>query len=247
MAIRVLDRREENEVKKQIRKYNAKITRLSKEKKYQGVVLPEKLNVNQTLIDLSNRRELRRLLNQVNKFMQRDATKIVTNRQGVRAVSFVIDQAKRDQAVANRRNEKIYNELAAIPVTAAGRNIKRTVGQFYPEQLSTLRRRSFNFNNYRAAGELKQRVSNLSLQSKEVGRRITDLRFKENYITALRNELGVYAEMIIDLISTVDASDLLKLVLSDVDLQIRYIYDKRKQEQKFNEIMSHLIKGLGES
>lgn len=244
MAIRVLDRSEEKAVKEQIRKYNAKITRLSRVEKYQGVVLPAKLNVNQTIVDLSNRRELNRLLYQIDKFMDRGATKIVTNKQGVQAVSFVIDQAKRDQEVANRRNKKIAEELGSIQIKAAGRDIKRTVAQMHPEELASYRRRNFNFNNYRGPQELRQRVSNLSLQSKEIGRRITDLRFKENFMKAISNELGIYADTINELVSTIDAKELLKMVLGDEDLKIRYIYDLRKMEEKFNSIMAHLSKGL---
>lgn len=100
--------------KKQLKKYNAKIKRL--EKKYNNVekiMLPNTIKLRETK-DLS-KKEIQKINKDIERFLQRGSEKLVSlNKSGVKITVYELEKVKRDVQAYNRKvdymNKKYINE-----------------------------------------------------------------------------------------------------------------------------------------
>ena len=74
-----------------------------------------------------------------------------------------------------------------------------------------------------------------------------NMRYKKNYINALRKELGIYAQPLIDRVSKIPAEQLVGF-LSDKeygsDLEINYMYSELEAQNR-SEVISNALSHFG--
>ena len=219
-------------VVERLRVYNRRVNQLKK--KGGSYELLE----NKTVKDIVSGKtdgEIARELNQLEKLGQKEQQKLVkySKESETEVPKFVREQIERELRKANKLSQKMREKLK--PSKEAG-----TLTSLESENLKPLTKGSGA-----SIKAIKIRRESIRNRGKESYYNEALVRYKENYIKAVKNELGIYADKVIEKVNKI-SPDKLFSAINDVeygaDMAITYVYGKQAAKEKADTILNAIDK-----
>lgn len=175
-----------------VNRFNSKIKRL--ERLDRSLLLPEKVDYNDIVSSATSTKDLRRKLESLNRFLDRNSGKVVTTESGVKTVEYVLDETSRELKYVKTKLTRQIRELESIRPTIFGTPVDATYKQMGSEALNNLRARRKVLNIGKVKNLSKQSL--LKLQ-KQLNTNLRKLKyraeiFKSNYIDKMLFNLAYY-------------------------------------------------------
>jgi len=204
MAIR---KSTENEFKKALKNYNAKLSRLRKADVSVG--LPEKA----TLSEIKSRsaKDVRKEIERLKRFTQRGAETAV-DFQGLQITKF--------------ERQEISNQLRSV-------NIKRTIRRKKGDLDNTNKKTIPKFRNKTA---LKKFQKSIEIESRFDFEKLRAEKYVDNYLTAIGNIFGSEATELFNIIQELEPEKFVQFGTERDLLSISFIYDPQERERKLSAI-----------
>jgi len=204
MAIR---KSTENELKKALKNYNAKLSRLRKADVSVG--LPEKA----TLSEIKSRsaKDVRKEIERLKRFTQRGAETAV-DFQGLQITKF--------------ERQEISNQLRSV-------NIKRTIRRKKGDLDNTNKKTIPKFRNKTALNKFQKSIE---IESRFDFEKLRAEKYVDNYLTAIGNIFGSEATELFNIIQELEPEKFVQFGTERDLLSISFIYDPQERERKLSAI-----------
>lgn len=202
------------ELKRVVRNYNAKITRLAKKNPQIENVLPEKVSVAQMKELINTRQDLKRELNALKRFSKRGAEEIVivpNTDYNLKITKWQKTEMNRRIGVINRKRAKRLDELSKIEMKSRGKKLGYTKEQFGMGKATEISLKPMNaFTRRMNQADLKWKWKGILKESQSDYFTQKDFRLRENYIKALSQNYNVNdIQDVIDGINKMDIGEFL--------------------------------------
>ena len=191
MALRY-NREQRLNLESAVRRFNAKITRL--ERLDRSLLLPEKVDYYDIIQQSTSKKELTQKIESLERFLTRNAGKIVKTESGVKTVNYVLSETERNLRSVKSRLTRQIRQLENIRPTIFGTPVDATYKQMGSEALNNLRARRKVLNIGKLKSLSKQQILNVQKQI-EVNIRKMKYKasiFKNNYIEKMLFNLAYY-------------------------------------------------------
>ena len=181
-------------LKKAVKNFNAKITRLAKKNPAMASSLPEKTTVKELKGLISTRQDLNREINALRRFSKRGAEEFVEipdNYYNLKITKWQKEEMTRRTATINRRRAKRYSELMEQEAYSRGEALgykKADVGMGRADELSVRPVKPFTPKMTRH--DLKKKDKMLRKESQDAYWNKRELQMKENYIKSLEENFN---------------------------------------------------------
>lgn len=242
---------DEQELKRVVRNYNAKINRLIKKNPSMKNVLPEKVSVGQMRKLINTRQDLKREINALKRFSKRGSEKIVDvpgNDYNLKTTKWQKEEMTRRIGIINRKRKARLKELAETELTSRGESLgytKAEIGMGRAEIIDLMPMNAFSAKMSRS--DLNKKFENIlkESQSDYWGKR--DYLFKENYIKALEEHFSKDdVADIVEAIKGMDIKDFMETAWAE-DYKMEYPYwtDKDTYDQHLKALKTIWIPNKG--
>ena len=197
------------ELKRAVKNFNAKIRRLEKKNPAIKNVLPEKVTVAQMKELIETRQDLKRELNALKRFSKRGSEKIVEvpdNDYNLKTTKWQKEEMTRRIGIINRKRKKRLKEIQETPLMSRGQELGYTKGQLgmgRAEEVSLTPMNAFTPRMTRR--DLKYKFRNILKESQSSYWNKRDLMLKENYIKSLEENFN--PNDIKDVVKAIDKMD----------------------------------------
>lgn len=203
-------RQDDNEqLRKAVKNFNAKITRLEKKDPQNKNALPEKISVKQIKDLIDTRQDLKREINALKRFTRRGAERIISvpdNDYNLKVTKWQKEEMTRRTAVINRKREKRLKELQQIEMKSGGEKLGYTVGQFGMGKAEEISLKPLKpFTGKMNTADLKKKFRHIQKESQDMYYNRKDEQLRTNYINALKQ--GYNEEDIADIIEEIEDMD----------------------------------------
>ncbi len=200
---------DEQELRRVVKNFNAKISRLEKKNPHEKDALPERVTVRQIRELITTRQDLRRELNALQRFSRRGAEELVpvpSNKYNLQITRWQRTEMQRRAGVINRRRKKRLNEIIDIEAESRGEKLGYTIGDIgmgKAEELSLSPVKAFTPSMSRK--DLKKKDSMLHKESQDGYWNKREQLLKSTYIKSL--ETNFSADDVADIIEAIDRMD----------------------------------------
>ena len=182
------------ELRKAVKNFNAKIRRLEKKDPQNKAALPEKVTVRQLKELISTRRDLNRELNALKRFSKKGSEEIIDvpdSKYNLKITKWQKEEMTRRAGIINRKRKRRLRELSEIQLESRGEKLGYTrgaIGMGKAEEISLTPIRAFTPGmNTR---DLKKKYNMILKESQSVSWDEKELRLKANYIKALQQNFN---------------------------------------------------------
>lgn len=205
-----------DELRRAVKNFNAKISRLEKKNPHEKAALPERVTVKQLKSLISTRQDLNREINALKRFSKRGAENIVTapdNKYNLKITKWQRDEMNRRAAIINRKRKKRLDEIAGIELESRGEKLGYTrgaigMGKADEVALSPIRA----FTPAMSRQDVKKKFAMIQKESQSGYWRERELRMKANYIKSLEENFNpADIEDVVDAIDEMDFSEFRKV------------------------------------
>lgn len=185
---------DEAELKRVVKNFNAKLTRLAKKDPTNKNALPERVSAAQLRDMIETRQDLNRELNALRRFSQKGAEELVDvpeNDYNLKMTKWQKKEMKLMEAVANRKRKERRERIADIDMTSRGEDLgykKGQIGMGKAEQVSLDPVRAFTPSMNRRDLQKKYRKLRKEAQSTYWDKR--DEVMRTNYIKSLTDNFN---------------------------------------------------------
>lgn len=161
-------------------------------------------------------------------------------------VTFTQEEKKRLESLVNRNNRirmKMLEDEGELPRKKGGKDTGQKVSQLQlmgKESDFILSRKSKSLQQFKSREQFESYLSNLEIVTSPTYVDDRTRLYKRNHMTALQNVFGDEAKDVIMKIRMMKPEDYRKLLQSDEDLEISYIYDPSALAGKLNQIRRSL-------
>ena len=213
---------------KTVQKYNAKITRLSKDPRYQRVTLPTKVDIDEIRASVTSAKDLQREIRNLNKLFTGNALDVIENQEGLRVTRYSYNKAKREAKAANTKRQAELDKYQ--------QNVSMERGNLHTLKELDIKPMKFDFSRM---SERQWKSFSRSVE-KQARSNYTDRKaqlYKENYLRAVKNQLGPYAKEIFQFVSTIPARQLYDDYFVQEEYELDYIYSLNDMAERANKIL----------
>lgn len=222
--------RDEEEAKRAIKNFNAKIYR--QRKKLSGddlIALPDTIKFSDFKSNIGTRSDYNRSLQNIKSFSNRGAEKIVKGAKGVKTTQWDIDVTTRANEERNKKRAKKQKELAKKNVKSQGKDTGNKRSEMGKIKEVALKPVNLDVNKktpeeWEKAKKSIERELNTKKQNEALQ------QMKENYIKGLKT--NGYDEELIELVESVDNDIFIDTVVNDTEASFDFIYDPLQREIK---------------
>lgn len=187
MAIRY-DKKLENEITKTVRNFNAKISRLEKNERE---LLPDKVS-KQAIKQINNRADLKRKLQELQRFSKRGAEDIITTKGGVRITQYTLNNLKQQTKRVKQNITREISRLRTEKPKVFGKEQDITFAQMGDEYyLTTLKRKEKLDKSFLELSQEEFESYENLVNRLTQNEGYMNYVFKENYLKML-TDLGYY-------------------------------------------------------
>lgn len=201
---------DEQELKRVIRNYNAKVKRLAKKNPQIENVLPEKVSVAQMKELINTRQDLKRELNALKRFSKRGAEEIVVvpgTDYNLKITKWQKTEMNRRVGVINRRRAKRLEEISNTEMTSRGEGLGYTRGELGMGKAEEISLRPMNaFTRRMSQTDLKWKWKSILKESKSDFFTERDYLVRENYIKGIKENYDY--ESVKDIIKQIESIDI---------------------------------------
>lgn len=198
------------ELKRVVRNYNAKLNRLAKKDPKNKNVLPEKITATQLKELINTRQDLKRELNSLKRFSRRGAEEIVVipdTDYNLKTTKWQKTEMNRRIVIINRRRKRRREEFEQLEMTSRGEKLGYTKGDFGMGDVNEVALRPMkSFTRSMNQKDLKWKWKNILSESQSDYFDKKDYALRDNYIKAL--ETNFNEKDIKDVISKIKEMDI---------------------------------------
>lgn len=216
-----------------VRAFNAKRTRLLKQVPELEDFLPAKQNVKDLKNNIYTRRDFNNTIKRLNRFMAKNATDVIVTKEGVKTTKYQLNeiriQTQRINQIrgAERRRANVSTERGTMG------SVNRMINRDKKVNVNEIPKEAW-----------ESFTTKLNEMSMDYYYQMRSDIYKENYIKALRDNLGSYSDDIVDIINTMPSEELVSLYYLEPELQLDFAYSPEEEQQKATAILSALINYL---
>lgn len=198
------------ELRRVVRNFNAKISRLEKKNPELKNVLPERTSVAQMKELIETRQDLKRELNALKRFSKRGSEQIVNvpgNDYNLKTTKWQKEEMTRRIGVINRKRKKRLEEIQNVSLKSRGEDLgykKGQLGMGKAEEVSLSPMKPFTPKMSRK--DLNYKFKNIMKESQSSYWNKRDLMLKENYIKSLEENFN--PNDIKDIVKQIDKMDI---------------------------------------
>lgn len=213
-------RSDEEELRRVVKNFNAKITRLEKKYPKEKVALPERVTVKQLKELINTRQDLKRELNALKRFSKRGAETIVIVPEtdyNLKITKWQKTEMNRRLGIINRKRKKRLEEIADIDMTSRGEKLGYKKGELGMGRVEEIELTPMiAFSRTMTYTGLKKKFKNIMVESQSDYWNKRDLIMKESYIKSLENNFNPeYVKDIIAIIKDMEYGDFRKIYESE--------------------------------
>lgn len=225
----------ERELAKAVHAMNEKI-RYHQEKGVQW--LPERESVREIKKRAATTRDLQKELNRVRSFGKADIQKKVKVSERLIVTDWEKKTTEKLYREMNYRREKQLKRYEDLDATSRGEKLGIKAGQLPDDRVAELRPKQLNWSSIRSRAELQEKVSLAKRQAADTYFNKKNETFKQNYIQALKKELGAKKTLgLRKALQKMNAADIVAKYYSDTEASIDFTYtDPVPQDLKLYEI-----------
>lgn len=222
-------------LRKAVKNYNAKISRLEKKDPAIAGKLPERVTMKEMREIIKTRNDLKREINSLRRFTQRGAEELV-DVPGNEYNTQITKWAKKDMsmraAIVNRKRAARKAELESFEMESRGEDLGYTVGEFGMGEQDKQELEPINpFPKKASNAGLKKKHKTLRKGSRETYYDERDQLLKDNFIKSIEDNFGKSdrREKIIAEIQKMDAKEFYRKFKSDAN-KFETSYPKTDEE-----------------
>ena len=199
------------ELRRAVKNFNAKISRLQKKNPKESAALPERVTVKQLKTLISTRQDLNREINALKRFTKRGAEEIITapdNKYNLKITKWQKEEMTRRAAIINRKRKKRLDDLVDIELESRGEKLgytKGAIGMGKAEEVSLRPIRAFTPGMSRQ--DVNKKFSVIMRESQTSYWHEREIRMKANYIKSLEENFN--PADISDIVERIDRMDFL--------------------------------------
>lgn len=191
MAIRY-NRSQRVSLENAVNKFNAKISRLKRLDK--KLLLPERVSYYDIIDSATSKQDLTRKIESLERFLTRDAGKVITTEGGVKTVNYVVSETQRELKNVKTALTRQIKQIEGITPTIFGRPVDATYKQMGSETLTNLKARRKVLNKGKITrlekGEFKKLMKQIEINKKKI--RYRSQLFQSNYVDKMLFNLAYY-------------------------------------------------------
>jgi hypothetical protein len=218
------------ELERIVRNYNAKLNRVAEKNPYIEDILPQKASIRELKKRIETRADFNRELNSLARFSRKGSEEIVYTEKGLPLTKYEVNETKLKTRIVNQKRS---NERKRLGISEA----RGTMGQAENQNL-----RPKNFNLNKNGKEWEKFVESLDKEIRGNFKGELLEGYKNNYISALRRNLGEGGEKLAKMLEGVDPETLYNNSVSNPLLSLDFIYDPLE----FETIISAKMEAWGE-
>ena len=212
--------KDERELKRIVKNFNAKVRRLESKEPYLTDKRPDKISYKDIRENIDTRQDLNRKLKELQRFSKRGAEAIRETTSGVITTEWQFKEAAiKQRVVTRRRREKRKNVESWQRQESESLFDKPKVDEIKPS----------GFEKYLKSLE-KEIASTYDREKKEL--------YLENYISSAYDNLGVYASDIVSYVKSIPLDSFVEASLTNPFLSIDFHYTEAEQQEKAEQILS---------
>lgn len=215
---------------KTVQQFNAKLTRTLKRNPELIEILPDRITVKDVRESIQTRDDFNRAIKSYKRFLKKDATKIVSNKQGLRTTKW---QRNETQYKVNRINQIRRAERKRANVSTE----KGTMGTILENNLKD---KNYNFNTIQPQNWNKI----MNQINKMISENYMDdmyVRYQQNYIKAMFNVMPPdMAATLQEMVNKFTPDQFTQLYYSNPLLGIDYFYSPEDIQSVYDTILEEL-------
>lgn len=223
--MRYLTRKQENEIRSQIAAYNRRIYDLSRQKRFDNVFLPERIDAKSAIANVDNYPDLQRLRARLSRLDNEKNLRVKTNTKGLKYVVGVEKDLAAIARATNRERQKKHDELGAQRVIVGGKDVG-DVATVYPERIAHYNPVKFGLKDAPVARTLK------SYYKRDEKLRDKQEVLKANLLAAIKDQIPYASDRVRDMLASIDPGKIEQLFLTQPDLDFTFIYSLEEAMDK---------------
>lgn len=178
-----------DDLRKAVKNFNAKISRLEKKNPEIKNALPERVTVKQMRELIDTRQDLKRELNALKRFTKRGAEELVTipdNDYNLQTTKWQKNEMARRVGIINRKRKKRLEQISEIEATSRGEKLGYTRGQFGMGKADENALKPMNaFTRKMTRRDLNKKFRTIAKESQSSYWHVRELQLMNNYKQAL--------------------------------------------------------------
>jgi hypothetical protein len=244
------------ELKRVVKNFNAKLTRLEKKDPQNKSALPERISAAHLRDMIGTRQDLNRELNALRRFSERGAEELVTipdNDNNIKITKWQKKEMTRREVIVNQKRRAQLERLANTELTDRGEPLGYTKGELdkinlgvfeHPEayekgqigmkkisEIELYPVRAFTASQTR--GDINKRAKQLQKESMSTYWDSRNELLRTNYVQSIeRNFKDVYIEDIVSTIMAMDFDEFRKIFEAENQRAFAFNYPQTKEEQE---------------
>lgn len=223
-------------LRKEIQRFNAKVSRTEKKHPELKNALPEKIKSTDFMKDIKTRQDFNRELKSLERFSKRGSEKAITSKTGNTVTKWERQEVAYKISQINRERTKERKLLEQLPTTSQGKPTGLKRGEMQDERLVSLQPKKFDFDKIRGGKEWELFKKSVEKQVSQTYKMQKMEDYKENYLKALSNIFGEYADDLIGKLKDLDAEKLISTFYKEQEATIDFIYDPIALQDRFDVI-----------
>lgn len=223
--MRYLTRKQEKEIRSQIAAYNRRIYDLSRQKRFDNVFLPERIDAKSAIANVDNYPDLQRLRARLSRLDNEKNLRVKTNTKGLKYVVGVEKDLAAIARATNRERQKKHNELGAQRVIVGGKDVG-DVATVYPERIAHYNPVKFGLKDAPVARTLK------NYYKRDEKLRDKQEVLKANLLAAIKDQIPYASDRVRDMLASIDPGKIEQLFLTQPDLDFTFIYSLEEAMDK---------------
>lgn len=229
---------DEQELKRLVRNFNAKISRIVKKDPSLAEYMPNRIKVAEVKNNIETRQDFNRELNSMKRFLKRGNEDIVISKGGIKTTKWEKNEVAIQVATINRRRTVKRKALEELEATSRGESLGMTRKQMNSIRLNELNPKTFNFDKI-SKYEWEKYKANVYRQSRPNFQDEADVSLRKNYIRGLYEVFGETDEVkdLINQIESMSIKDFIEQFYKEQEATIDFIYDPIEQSKKLDILM----------
>lgn len=225
-----LSENDEKRLRNAINNYNARRREIIKNNPELEASLPKR-NFNVEKKQLRTTKDITDLVARLNRFSRSRNERTVN----INGITMLESQYRQTVADTNRINAERERMRASLDIET-GSGLMRAA-----REIELRPRKQLSERTIRGRQELRYELGAIERLARESTPEINSIRYKENYIRAIRNRFSrSQASRVINMIRDIDPSELVEFSVNDVYLTFDWIYDINELEIRFSKYIDSL-------
>ncbi|MDP4120848.1 MAG: hypothetical protein Q8876_07340 [Bacillota bacterium] len=221
--------RDEKELARVTRNFNAKINRELNKHPEMKDILPDKINKKQLRENITTRQEFNKTVHSFERFLKKGAEETITSATGNTITKWEKREISKKVADINRQRTIERKRVEQMEALSRGKPIGLKRGEMGNTRVNELKPKKFDFDKIQPGKEWDKYVESVEKQSRAA---YTDEKaelFKANYLKGLDTVFGSKADELKKIIQALPAQQIVDVFFADEEASIKFIYDPVEQ------------------